>query len=200
MKKVKPICKVGECYAYQNVGFNMITSAIERVDHKPYTVSVKERLFEPLGMLDASFGSGNLKHQGNWARSYSRKKDGPWKIRRIKDAYYNVPAAGGVNASITDMTKWLSAQMGYAPDILPRSTLRLLHTPLVRTPREMMRNRRMTHLTNAHYGLGWRIYEYAGKNVINHSGSTNSRTDEFWSILPVFLDAELGLDNPLLVD
>lgn len=34
--EVKPICGVGSCYAYQNVGFNMVASAIEKADGVAY--------------------------------------------------------------------------------------------------------------------------------------------------------------------
>jgi len=224
MKKVTPVCKVGSCYAYQNVGFNMITSSIESATRQDYTDVVIDRLFKPLGMNGASFGKDNLTRNPNWARSHKADRsslDGvrSWKVREVKQPYYKLPAAGGVNASISDMAKWLAAQMGYAPEVIPASRLKVLHTPLVATPAELRRNRRMQRLSHTHYGLGWRIYNYAGQTVINHSGSVegytaqiaflpkqdvgivllaNSRSREFWQILSVFLDAELGMENELL--
>jgi len=188
MKSVKPICKVGSCYAYQNVGFNMIASAIEVADEKAYAASVNERLFKPLEMVGASFGKDGLMSNDNWARSYTRRRTQAWRAVSVKQAYYDVPAAGGVNANIVDMSK--------------------------ATPRESRRVRYMSHVTQTHYGLGWRIYQYGGTKVVNHSGSvegygaqiaflpdrdvgivllTNSKTRAFWRILPTFLDMELGL-------
>jgi len=225
MKTVKPICKVGTCYAYQNVGFNMITSAIKSATRQNYTEVVSDRLFRPLGMNGASFGKDNLIRTPNWARSHKRDRTSvkgirSWTVREVKQPYYDLPAAGGVNASISDMAKWLAAQMGYAPAVIPLSRLKALHTPLVATPAELRRNRRMQRLSHAHYGLGWRIYKYAGQTVINHSGSVegytaqiaflpkqdvgivllaNSRSREFWKILSLFLDSELGIENELLV-
>lgn len=214
MKKVKPICTVGSCYAYQNVGFNMIAPAIEVADKQAYVASVRKRVFEPLNMHGASFGKAKLMANDNWARSYKRKRGGSWKAVSVKQPYYDVPAAGGVNASIVDMSKWLTAQMGYSPQVLSRETLNRLHTPQTTTARELRRVSYMQHVSDAHYGLGWRIYQYAGAKVINHSGSvegyaaqiaflpekgvglvllTNSKTKEFWRILPKFLDQELGL-------
>lgn len=221
MNQVKPVCDVSECYAYQNVAFNMITSVIESVGSQSYSELVASELFEPLGMNSASFGSAGLQIEDDWARSYSRSKNGPWKTRSVKEAYYNVPAAGGVNASLLDMTKWLAAHLGYAPEVISDQALELIQTPVVKTAREMWRYRRMKNLSNAHYGLGWRLYEYADTLVVNHSGSvegysaqiaflpeqnvgmvilTNSRTREFWDILQLFLDAELGLENPKLTN
>ncbi|MFT6033443.1 MAG: beta-lactamase class C [Arenicella sp.] len=47
MKKIEPICKVGACYAYQNVGFNMVAASVSEADSKNYRDSVSSRLFEP---------------------------------------------------------------------------------------------------------------------------------------------------------
>lgn len=230
MKKVSPICKVGTCYAYQNVAFNAITSAIETASNQSYETNVVERIFKPLGMSGASFGKRNLESSENWARSHNlnRKKSLGnktqksliWDTREVKQAYYNVPAAGGINANISDMAKWLAAQIGYAPEVLPLKRLSMLHEPLVSTPAELRRTKRMKRVTQAHYGLGWRIYKYAGQTVVNHSGSvesyvaqiafmpekdvgivllSNSRSQAFWDILQLFLDYELGLENDLLL-
>ena len=219
MKKVKPICKVGSCYSYQNVGFNMIAPAIEVADEQAYAASVQERLFEPLMMNGASFGKASLTADGNWAQSYRRKRGGLWQAVSVKQPYYDVPAAGGVNASLLDMSKWLAAQLGNSPEVLSSQTLSRLHSPQVQTPREQRRVRYMQHISDTHYALGWRVYEYAGTSVINHSGSvegygaqialipdkgvgivllTNSKIKEFWRILPKFLDQELGLTTPKL--
>lgn len=219
MEKVTPICRVGTCYAYQNVGFNMITSAIESATKQSYESIVRNLLFEPLGMSGASFGMRDLKKEANWARSHRRRSLDSWQVVDVKPAYYEVPAAGGVNANILDMTKWLKAQMGHAPTIIPEETLKRLQSPIVETPAELRRNRRISRLSEAYYGLGWRVYKYAGHTVVNHSGAvegygariaflpeldvgivllSNSRSREFWEILPMFLDYELGLENELL--
>ncbi len=216
MKAVEPICDVGSCYAYQNVGFNMAASAIAEADNTTYQASVVSRVFEPLDMGGASFGKDNLIAGGNWARSHKRRAGGTWTIATVKPAYYRVPAAGGVNANIIDMTKWLSAQMGNYPQVLSQASLDRLHSEQVKTRGELRRTRHFGRVSDAYYGLGWRIYQYAGHKVVNHSGSvegyaaqiaflprknvgivmlTNSKTKQFWSILPAFLEHELGLTS-----
>jgi beta-lactamase class C len=141
---------------------------------------------------------------------------GAWTIATVKQAYYRVPAAGGVNANIIDMTKWLSAQMGNYPQVLSQASLDRLHSEQVKTRGELRRTRHFGRVSDAYYGLGWRIYQYAGHKVVNHSGSvegyaaqiaflphknvgivmlTNSKTKQFWSILPAFLEHELGLTS-----
>lgn len=213
-RKVDPICSVGRCYAYQNVAFDVVSSAVEAVDGRPYAAAVEARLFDRLGMTGAPFGLQHLTEGDNWARPHKRKRGEAWRVADVKPPYYSVPAAGGINASIADMAEWLKAQMGRAPDVLTPAMLNLAHAPRVSTPAEIRRVRNIYTLNAAHYGLGWRVYDYNGATVVNHAGTvddgyaaqiaflpeqdvgivllTNSRSRRFWEILPAFLNAELA--------
>ncbi len=212
---VDPICGVGRCYAYQNVAFDTIADAVAAADGRGYAKAIEARLFEPLGLEGASFGLGALQADDNWARPHRKRRGQPWRLIEVKEPYYGVPAAGGINANIQDMAAWLIAQLGGAPDVLSTEMLAQLHAPRVATPAEVRRMRVMRPMLEAaHYGLGWRIYTYAGETVISHSGSvdgysaqiafipsrnvgitllTNSRARPLWTIVPSFLNVELGL-------
>ena len=126
-----------------------------------------------------------------------------------------MPAAGGINASITDLSKWLVAQMGLRTDVLPAAVLDEAHRKRIATPPETARQRTLrTPVTETSYGLGWRNYTYAGHQVITHSGSvegyiaqiawvpgnnsgivmlSNTRGARSTRIVPAWLDYELGL-------
>jgi beta-lactamase class C len=70
------------------------------------------------------------------------------------------------------MEKWLIAQMGGRPDVLPTALLNVLHTPGVATPSELRATPwRRARLTDAHYALGWRVYQYGGETLIFHAGA-----------------------------
>ncbi|MGF1543081.1 MAG: serine hydrolase domain-containing protein [Parvularculaceae bacterium] len=212
---VKPVCGIAQCYAYQNVAYDTIADAIAEVDGRPYADAVRVRLFEPLALKSASFGRAALTSDENWARPHRRRRGANWRVVEVKPFYYALPAAGGVNATVDDMAAWLAAQMGYAPEVLDEEMRAELHRPRVSTPAEIRRLRLMRpHLKDAQYGLGWRIYDYAGETVVSHSGSvdgysaqiaflpardaglvllTNSRSKAFWGLMPAFLNNELGL-------
>ncbi|MEL7044602.1 MAG: serine hydrolase domain-containing protein [Pseudomonadota bacterium] len=216
--EVDPICAVGSCYAYQNVVFDTVTKLVESVDGETYSAAMRKRLFNPLGMSRASVSVEGLRADDNWARPYRRRRNGPWQLVEVKDAYYGIPAAGGVNASITDMAAWLQAQMGYRADVLSDEVLAMIHAPRVKTLAEFHRIRdHFPDLQDAHYGLGWRIYSFGEHRVVSHFGSvdygygaqitfipardvgivtlTNSRSKEFGKILPAFLAQELADDG-----
>jgi beta-lactamase class C len=83
-----------------------------------------------------------------------------------------VAPAAGVNASLRDMEKWLIAQMGGRPDVLPAELLDVLHAPGVDTPIEMHSTPwRRARITQAHYGLGWRVFTYGGETMVFHAGA-----------------------------
>lgn len=211
---VSPVCAPGACFTYQNTAFNMITAAIEKASGKPYEAELHARIFRPLGMRTASLGSTGLRASGNWARPH-RLINNVWSPTPVTEAYYKLPAAGGVNASIRDMSSWLIAQMGYRPDVLPQEVLQEAHRTRIRTPAETARQRTLkTHVRDTAYALGWRIFDYAGHTLITHSGSlegyaaeiawlpdaragivvlANTRGARASKIVPAWLDHQLGL-------
>lgn len=163
------ICPPGQCHAYQNVAYDAASEVVERVTGKSYEQSVRERLFLPLGMKSATMTRDGLFQARSWARPHVGGKNS--KPVEVSDSYYRVPAAGGVNSSIKDLARWLQAQMGTDPDVLPPQVLEMVQAERVRTPGELGRMRRVRErLDTASYGLGWRIYDYAGHRVIGHRG------------------------------
>ena len=66
--------------------------------------------------------------------------------------------------------KWVQAQMGSHPSVLDPALMAILTTPRVYTRREMYRKEWKNILSNAHYGLGWRIYQLGEEELIYHGG------------------------------
>ncbi|PPJ44426.1 serine hydrolase, partial [Rhizobium sp. KAs_5_22] len=57
----------------------------------------------------------------------------------VKPNYYQLAPAAGVNASISDISKWLMANMGNRPDVLSPILLSDITEPGVRTRKELRR-------------------------------------------------------------
>lgn len=211
-----PMCPVGTCYGYQNTAYNLVTDMIEARTGRKYEDLVAERLFRPLEMADAGFGPMHLKHENNWARPHIGRES---RLRSVdvKPNYYRLPASAGINASTADMCQWLVAQLGARPDVLDEGLLADTHTPRVETRRELHRGRwRRERVNGAYYALGWRLYDYQGQSLVFHAGSVqgygasialipdadvglvtlwNSESSRPWGIIPVFVDAYLGLPS-----
>ncbi len=171
MANVPLTCAPGDCYAYQNVGFSLIGDVVFATTGQFFSETVARRIFKPLGMHDASYGLEGIEASARWARPHVRGKGG-WVPLTPKPTYYRVAPAAGVNASISDMAQWLLAQTGHRPDVLPAPLLATLHSPLVSTPTEIRGSSwRRARLSSAGYGLGWRVYDYAGHDVVFHGGA-----------------------------
>ncbi|HSE12211.1 MAG TPA: serine hydrolase domain-containing protein [Rudaea sp.] len=171
LKEVPLTCEVGDCYGYQNITFALIGDITYAVSGDFFYHQVEKRLFHPLGMQTATYGKDALESSASWARPHMRRGNA-WVPFQIKESYYHVPPAAGVNASIKDMTQWLIAQMGNRPDVLSEKVLTTLHTPEIDTPTERHASPwRRSRLRDAHYALGWRIYDYAGETLVFHAGA-----------------------------
>ncbi len=213
-QRLDPVCPVGTCYGYQNTAYNLVTDMIEARTGRVYEDLVAERLFQPLEMRDSGFGDAHLKRGDNWARPHIGRGS---RLRPVdvKPNYYRLSASAGINASTADMCRWLLAQLGARPDVIVPDLLAATREPRVETRRELYRGRwRRARLDGAHYGLGWRLYDYAGRTLVFHAGSVqgygatialladepvglvalwNSESSRPWGIVPTFVDAYLGL-------
>jgi beta-lactamase class C len=78
-----------------------------------------------------------------------------------------------------------------------------LTRPRVKTKREIYRRHWKNLLTDAHYGLGWRIYQLGNQQIAYHSGWVSGfRADVAWSEaydlgFAVLLNAETNSINEL---
>ena len=166
---VKPICKPGECYGYQNVMFSLIDDVILQSTHKNYAQWLREAIFDPLKMSDASLGFEAMVEDKNFALPHVRGTK-RWYSAKLKKNYYKVGPAAGVNASASDMAIWLKAQLGSYPNVLSLDALAKQTRPYTYTKKERYRRVWKKHVNNAYYGLGWRVYDYAKETLYYHSG------------------------------
>jgi beta-lactamase class C len=118
-------------------------------------------------MTSANYGMAGLTGAKDWARPHSGRS-----VRTLKESYWRVPAAAGVESNIVDFSRWLQATMGERPDVLPASTLRLAQAPRVNTARIYGGELRQAN-SDTHYGLGWRSFTYDGRQFIGHSGAVD---------------------------
>jgi beta-lactamase class C len=168
---VPTICDAGQCYSYQNIAFSLIGDMVFAATGDFYSHQVEKRIFHPLGMYSATYGREALEASPSWARPHVRS-NGRWIPVRPKETYYRIPPAAGVNASIHDLGLWLRAQMGQRPDVISPDVLASVQAPLVSTPSEMRGSPwRRERFTDAHYGLGWRVMDYAGTPLVFHAGA-----------------------------
>ena len=167
LSQLNLICPPGTCWSYQNVAYDGASELVENITKQSYERSVKQMLFNPIGMTGATISMNGLTSSKSWARPH----DAGRRPLELNDNYYRVPAAGGVNSNIKEMALWMIAQMGEMPDVLSPQVLQTVHAPLVKTPGERRRLRKfLERLGEADYGYGWRSYDYSGHRIVGHRG------------------------------
>jgi beta-lactamase class C len=169
MSDLSFVCEPGKCYGYQNSVFSLVDPLVEKATTKSYQAQIEQRIFRPLDMETATLGYDAFINNPNHAEPHARQ-NGRWKTVPVQKNYYRAAPAAGVNASILDMGKWVQAQLGSHPEVLPAHMIENLQKPRVKTRRELYRKEWKTMLSSAHYGLGWRIYDLGNDQLVYHGG------------------------------
>ena len=165
--------KEGEVYSYQNAAFCIIEEVMRGKLHKSYQQLLQEDIFTPNGMSLASCDFESIQNIGNkalphfWTGSF-------WRPDEISPLYYNAAAAGGVNASISDMGKWLKLLLGHRPAIANEVTLDRVFSPVVETGSERRIFRHWINRSDASYAMGWRVLNHHNDTIIYHFNDSGS--------------------------
>ena len=170
LSQLNLVCPPGTCWSYQNVAYDSAAEITEKLTGRSYEQATRDMLFSPIGMTSASISREGLLGAKSWARPHTAGR----RTEEVQDAYYRVPAAGGVNSNIKDLSLWMIAQMGGMPDVLSPRLLDTIHAPVVPTPGERQRMRKfLERVADPYYGYGWRNYNYAGHRIVGHHGGVN---------------------------
>jgi beta-lactamase class C len=161
-----------DSFTYQNAIFSAIDPIAEKVTQKSYAKLVDSLLLEPLGMVDASTGYQNMANRKNKAMPHTYSRRYGWNSSgSIRNKWYNVAPAAGVNASISDMAIWLQAMLGHRPAVISKNVLNEVFTPHVTINDDSKYYETWAPgITQGWYGLGWRVFDYNDTRVVYHGG------------------------------
>lgn len=203
---LKPICAPGNCYTYQNALFAVVEEGLNNSLQQNYAQLLQENLLMPLGMSRSGVGRQALMRDENWAKPHVLLAKNRWHTVSVSEDYYRFAPAAGVNASIRDMGQWAKLMLGQYPHLLSSHAIDQLVTPKVRTRKELRRRHWREHLKEAHYGLGWRVYEFDGELLVHHSGWVKGyRADigfspKYNTAMVFLMNAESNLMNEITVN
>lgn len=173
LESVDFICAPGACYGYQNVVYSLAGNLIAASQEKSYEALVAKKIFKPLKMADSSFGLEAFTETGNraWPHTWDRTEK-VWTPVQVRENYYRLPPAAGVNSSLNDMMSWLKAQLGHHPRVFSATSLKEMHQKQVKTtPRQShYKGRAWNGVENTGYALGWRNFDFNGETGFVHHG------------------------------
>jgi beta-lactamase class C len=165
----------GKAYAYQNACFSMVEEIIKSATGLSYGEAIQKYLFVPLKMKYTNTSYDSLINSKNKAlpHRYNGKSNGYIPIP-IHKAYYNAPAAGGINSNIIDMKKWLKAVIGLNEKVISKKDRDLAFQKRIYTSWDDKYYNTWEKADSSYYGLGWRSIRLNENNVVFHGGQVNS--------------------------
>ena len=167
-------------YAYDNILFGVAQLVIEEASGMSYEQFLRTRIFTPLGMSTTRFNSDFLKANDNVATGHA--------LADFKDlqpaprmTWSNVAGAGGIYASVHDLSKWMNVQLaggvytdakGHEQKLFTPQRQRdmwSMVTPIpVSEPKiETLKIAKPNYLG---YGEGWMLSDYRGRKLVWHTG------------------------------
>ncbi|KXK40828.1 MAG: beta-lactamase family protein [Saprospiraceae bacterium] len=172
LERLSPRDSTGIAYAYQNVIFAIIEKVIEKATGMSYADALQDYIFSPLSMCNSSCTYEDVEGKENVCSGHRSGRYG-FYATPVSTQYYCVASAGGVNASLKDMERWLSAMMGNDPDIVSDEARNLAFQEMICTSIDRKAWNRWPGFISSHYGLGWRLIKTQQNNLVYHGGMVN---------------------------
>ena len=164
----EPAATPGETFLYSNAGYALLGAAAEKAADTPWETLMRDRVFKPLGMTSAGFGSmgtpGRIDQP--WQHRAENGRAVPVEPGPLSDNPASIGPGGTVHCSVGDWAKFVAAHLAGArgrPTPLPVKDWSPLHTPAF----------------GGDYAGGWtatdrpwgggRVYTHAGSNTMNYA-------------------------------
>lgn len=182
---LEPDFPIRSRYSYQNVMYGVVGEVIAAVSGGPWEHFVKSRLFDPLGMTNATYEIAGIAQAADRACPHEAKNGVMRAVPFV--SYDNIGAAGTINASVREMIRWVQFQLGdgefLGKRLVSAANMRETHTPQIVVPSDEDTSALYPETMQESYGLGWRIWDYRGHFVVSHGGQTDGFTAQI-ALLP----------------
>jgi D-aminopeptidase len=146
----------GTTWSYNNGGWLILGSTIERITGQPLEQVLRELVFEPVGMFDTLLRRSDRDLLPNSGAQHARNPVGHFE--KLYWGLDNIFGAGAVVSTVDDMLRW-AAHMD-APVVGNPATWAAMTTPP-----------QLVNGASTGYGLGLVIDRYRGVQTISHAGN-----------------------------
>lgn len=171
LRYLKPVSSFRSKYDYDNNLYIVAGEVVARVSGTSWEDFVEKRIMQPLGMTKTAASLSRLKDKSNVIDPHAPVNG---KVQAIGiDWSETANAAGGIYSSVSDMSKWVIAQIngGKYGDGSKRLFSQEVHEEMW-TPQTIIPVRGTTAY-NTHfsaYGLGWFLSDVKGYKQATHTG------------------------------
>jgi len=158
----------GNRWSYSNIGVALLANVLERVTSTSYEELVKNHICEPLNMKDTGIDLLET-HKNRLAVGYSYLGK-----RRKPSIAPAIESAAGLRSTVSDMLKFLSANLGLSESSLDPE---LKYCQLTRTNVNISYLMRLilTSWVNVkldEMALGWWVTKLEKEEILHHAGGT----------------------------
>ncbi|CDF78896.1 beta-lactamase [Formosa agariphila KMM 3901] len=210
-------------YDYDNLLYLVAGEVIYRVSGTSWADFIQTRIFDPLDMKTAKPLINRIPKNANVAMPHNSYNN---EIKELSpyDGGDLVGAAGGINAGVNDLTKWMLVQLNkgkygdnLSKTLFSEAVQKQMWSPITMTGYNIYGDGRRDNHFSA-YGLGWKISDVKGKIMVSHTGGLTgmlsrtmlipelnlgivvlTNTDPggyaFYAVPETILDMYLGLDK-----
>ncbi|MBV8270855.1 MAG: serine hydrolase [Cupriavidus sp.] len=185
LRHLRPNRDLREGFEYQNLGYLVAGHIAERISGHDWETFTAERLLRPLGFTSFGFSIEALAEAPDHAHPHVRHGA---EVARAALCPIRATPAGGLNASVNDLAKWLRLWLDEGRvaggALLSPEVMRQMTTPHVYAGQSS--NDQIGHL---HYGFGMCVGYYRGARMLWHTGSWVG-----WSTIMAMLpDRRIGI-------
>ena len=201
LKYLQPIDMFRASYHYQNLLYMVAGLVYEKITGESWGASVQKHFFEPLEMQDANTNVVELTQIANVATPHEIRHGQIIKVPY--DNLENIAPAAAINASVSDMSKWMRLHLNVGrfngQQLLSESVVREMQAiynpiPVTKFAEEELKR----HFFGV--GMGWFISDYNGTKIVSHSGGMSGMIS-LQTLVPeenlgVFVATNLAPDAP----
>jgi len=179
MRAAKFVTGFRAAYAYDNVMYIAAGQVIAAASGQSWETFIRQRLLDPLGMATAATSLLSMPAGADAATPHDWE-DGHTAVTAA-DSVDAIAPAGGINAGVADLAKWMIVQLDSGR--LPRGRLwSSARTQEMWAPQTIMPIDKPPASLAAlspnfdAYGFGWELRDYRGRKIVTHSGGLAGMT------------------------
>ncbi len=169
LRYLKPVSEFRTKYDYDNNLYIVAGEVVAKVSGMPWEEFIEQRIMKPLGITTSKASYNRVSNNANIIDAHA-PADG--KVIMIPHDWNPVAnAAGGIVSNITDLSKWLIAQMndgkyGDGKKLFTKE----MHDEMW-SPQTIIKAGAGAYNTHfAAYGLGWFLSDVKGYKQVTHTG------------------------------
>jgi D-aminopeptidase len=169
----------GITWSYNNGGYLMLSTAIERIADQPLEDVLRERIFEPVGMYDTLLRRWDTDFVPNSATLHATNPAGAFEKSYMGTA---LAGEGGLVSTVDDMLRWLSFMD--MPKVGSAATWEIMKAPQT-----------LANGTSTGYGLGLITSRYRGVETLFHGGGVLGGNSQMLKVPSAGLDVAVILNR-----